>query len=378
MGSGRSEPDWAGLQPELVAIICEKASITITRYIHLRLVCKAWRKALTRPRNLSPQSPWLLLPRIREGSNQSDELIFYDPFQSKTHRFRSPYVRGKYFCGSSYGWLVLEHDLKFSLFNPITQCTIDLPSFNVPANFVNYDIMGRIARKVILSANPSEEGCVVVAWFRFCANWELDFCRIGDTHWTGLMVNKRQHLLDFVCRENLVYVVNEEKKVSIYDLRDLSVRTFPSEIEYIGGEHILRFERIYLVHGDSESGELLVVRRINKICTTKEVLVYKWLDDRQQWCQVQNIGKQVFFLNNIHCINLQLMEGQDDRRGNELFYDVRRNLSDSTPTYERCFHVGINHVDLNSGTHVSLDRSPTEVFPFDVFDSPTWVTPSLI
>ncbi|KAJ3699543.1 hypothetical protein LUZ61_003248 [Rhynchospora tenuis] len=375
----RSEPDWAGLLPELVAIICEKASTTIDRYIHLRLVCKAWRRALTRPRNLPPQAPWLLLPRITEGSDQSDELIFYDPFQSKTHRFQSPYVRGKHICGSSYGWLVLEHDLKFSLFNPITQCTIDLPSFNAPATFFDYDIMGLCAQRAMLSGNPSEEGCVVVAWFSIFTNWELGFCRIGDTQWTGLLTGeRRQHLLDFACCKNLVYAVNEEKKVSVYDLHDLSVRTLPSEIEY-NGQNGLTFERIYLVHGDSESGEPLVVRRTAYVSITKEVFMYKWFDDRQQWCQVQNIGKRVFFLDNKHCINLQLEEGQEGRQGTELYYDVRHYLSDSAPTFfGGNFNVGINQVDLNSGTHVPLDHRPTGVFLFNAFELPMWVTPSLI
>ncbi|KAJ4793122.1 hypothetical protein LUZ62_044368 [Rhynchospora pubera] len=381
MERGSSKPDWAGLLPELVALIGEKASSTIARYIHLRLVCKAWRRALIRPRNIPCQAPWLLLPRITEGegSDQSDELIFYDPFQSKTHRIQSPYVNGKHICGSSHGWLVLEHDLKFSLFNPITQCTIHLPSFTVPATFFDYEVMGRCAHKAMLSGNPLEDGCLVVAWFSIFTNWELGFCRIGDTHWTGLLTgDNRQHLLDFACHKNLVYAVNEEKEVSVYDLHDLSARTFPSEIEY-NGQNNLTFERIYLVHGDLESGKPLVVRRTAKCSITKEVFLYKWFDDRQQWCQVQNIGKRVFFLDNKHCINLQLEEDQEERRENELYYDVSRYLSDSTPTFfGGNFRVGINQVDLNTGIHVPLNHSPTGVFLFDAFQLPMWVTPSLI
>ncbi|KAJ1699048.1 hypothetical protein LUZ63_007560 [Rhynchospora breviuscula] len=258
MGKLRLKRDWAGLPEDLVTIIGEQVTAN-TAYIYLRLVCKAWRRALTpNPRHLPPQSPWLLLPRIREGF----ELDFYDPFQSKPHRFRCPYMKGKDICGSSHGWLLLEHDHRISLFNPITQSSIDLPTFHAPPSFPSPPLppgqfITQNVKKATLSCNPSEDGCIVVAQFIAMSKWDFAFCRIGDTHWTGLMPHNMHlpMLLDFTCHKNLVYTVNIKTNVSVYDLNDLSLRTFPSKISYNSG-----YDRLNIVEGGLESGEPLLVR----------------------------------------------------------------------------------------------------------------------
>ncbi|KAJ3699547.1 hypothetical protein LUZ61_003252 [Rhynchospora tenuis] len=360
----RLQRDWADLPEELVTIIGEKIT-TNTAYIYLRFVCKAWRRALTpKPRHLPPQSPWLLLPGIRDGF----ELDFYDPFQSKFHRFQCPYMRGKDICGSSHGWLVLEDDLRVSLFNPITQCSLDLPPFNAPPSILISLPQGwrhypyQNVMKATVSCNPFEDGCVVVVQFRTMSKWELAFCRIGDTHWTGLllqdMYGKGQMLFDFTCHKNLVYTVNGNMVVSVHDLHNLSWRTFPSKISYNW-----RYDRVNIVKRDLESGEPLVVKTTD-FCGTKMFCVYKWFDDSQRWFQVHNIGKQVLFLNWGHCISLLLGEG----RGNQLYH------SNFLP--EAHYRVGIYQVDLKSGKDFMLNQSPE--LPYLIPGSPIWLLPSLI
>ncbi|KAJ4816939.1 F-box family protein [Rhynchospora pubera] len=381
MARQRSERDWADLPADLVTTIAEKASTTNTQYIHLRFVCKAWRRALIpNPCHLPPQSPWLLLPRFKEGFDPRirggfdcpDELNFYDPFWSKTHRFRLPYLSGKRICGSSHGWLVLEHDPRprVSLFNPITQSSIDLPSLDDPPTILRSAPSGRFILKATLSGNPSEDGCAVVAWFSQYTNWELGFCRIGDTHWTDLLMgHERQYLLDFACYKNLVYTVNLQKDVSVYDLHDLSESTFPSKIKYDRS-----YDQINLVDGDSESAEPLIVRT-TKYSTVNRISVYKWFNDMQQWHQVENIGKQVLFLDSKHCINLQLEEGRE----NQLYYDVRYSFSDNMhSSINGYFCVGVNVMHLKSRMPVPLQHSPTCIYLFYAFEFPMWVTPSLI
>ncbi|KAJ3699545.1 hypothetical protein LUZ61_003250 [Rhynchospora tenuis] len=381
MARQRSKRDWADLPADLVTTIAEKASTTNTEYIHLRFVCKAWRRALIpNPRHLPPQSPWLILPRIKEGFDPrirggfdcSDELNFYDPFRFKTHRFRLPYLSGKRICGCSHGWLVLEHDSRpgVSLFNPITQSSIDLPSLDAPLTILETAPSGRFILKATLSGNPSEDGCVVVVWFSLYTNWELGFCRIGDTHWTDLLMgNERRSLLDFACHKNFVYTVNVHKDVSVYDLHDLSESRFPSKIKYDRS-----YDQINLVDGDSESAEPLVVRT-TKCSTVNRISVYKWFTDMQQWHQVENIGKQVLFLDTKHCINLQLEEGRE----NQLYYDVRYSFSNHTHPFVRgYFGVGLNVMNLKSRMHVTLQHSPMEIFLFCAFEFPMWFTPSLI
>ena len=41
-------------------------------------------------------------------------------------------------------------------------------------------IVRQYVRKVVLSTEPTEDGCVVVAWLYNSPNWEVAFCRIGD------------------------------------------------------------------------------------------------------------------------------------------------------------------------------------------------------
>ncbi|KAJ4764233.1 F-box protein skip23 [Rhynchospora pubera] len=295
MGTQRFKEDWAGLPPELVTIIGEKVT-TNTSYIRLRLACKAWRRALpSRPCHLPPQSPWLLLPRIftegdGDGScDHSDELNFHDPFQSKTHRFRFPYIIRKRICASSHGWLVLEDDLRLSLFNPITQSVIDLPSFSTLLQFVpsstEHPINRRFVTKAILSCNPSEDGCIVVSQFRMTKKWKLGFCRIGDTQWTGFLLSDLPNVpIDLFLHKNMVYTVNTETEVSVYDLQDLSVMKSSFKILHKGV-----YDRISFVDGDSESGQPFVIITSQDF-KMKRFSMYKWFEDRQQWCRPDLAG----------------------------------------------------------------------------------------
>ncbi|KAJ4753887.1 F-box family protein [Rhynchospora pubera] len=377
----RLERDWAGLPPELVTIIGEKVT-THKGYVHLRLVCKAWRRALPpNPRHLPPQGPWLLLPQIfvnyyEERDVDYSELSFYDPFRFKTHRFQRPYISDKDICGSSFGWLVLEHDHRVSLFNPLTQCVIDLPHFDAPPTILISDPIDQeehdtdmlCVLKAVLSCNPSEDGCFVVASFQSSSpsNWELGFCRIGDTHWTGLKTwDVRRELLDFTCHKNLVYTADTKREVSVYDLEDLSVWTFPSKFNYNK-----KFHKINLVEGDLESGDPLLIRtRLYSDFELNTIFMYKWFEDRQAWCQVRNIGKGTLFLNWRHCINLQLEEGHE----NQLYYDAR-DYHDFSPDY---FRVRIRRVKLECRADSLLHPNPMEEFPSQS-EFPIWFTPSLI
>ncbi|KAJ4753885.1 hypothetical protein LUZ62_088290 [Rhynchospora pubera] len=237
MGKLRLQRDWAALPEELVTIIGEKVT-TNTAYI-----ISGW---FVRPgAEPSHPTPAISLPNPPGSCSLVTEkalnLISMTPFSPNPHRFRCPYMRGKYICGSSHGWLLLEHDYGISLFNPITQSSIDLPSFYVPQSVPIPPrlpgwkfIISRNVKKATLSHNPSNDCCVVAAQFIAMSKWELAFCRIGDTHWTGLLPRDmhQQMLLDFGCHKNMVYTVNRKMEVSVYDLNDLSLRTFPSKISY--------------------------------------------------------------------------------------------------------------------------------------------------
>ncbi|KAJ3699541.1 hypothetical protein LUZ61_003246 [Rhynchospora tenuis] len=302
------EPDWAHLLPELVSIISKVS--TIEEYVNLRAVCKPWREILTsRPLHLPPQVPWLMLPRLspdnchKSGIDDS-YITFYDPSRSTIHRFELPFLSGKYICGSSHGWLILEHDHRLSLLNPINRTSIKLPSFSdVPTNLVvGYkrkwsdsldETRGykRCMQKVNLSCNPSETGCVVVAKFK-SINSMLCYCRIGDSSWTKLRADvdlnpRPSPLWDFICQNNLVFTINCNSEVTIYDLENLSVKTFASK---------LNTHSCILFQGVEESSGPLLVRH-SVLSGKTSFSVYGWFDNGEpKLCQVKNIGKQVLFI----------------------------------------------------------------------------------
>ncbi|KAJ3700832.1 hypothetical protein LUZ61_004537 [Rhynchospora tenuis] len=369
-------PHWADLPDELLVIIAQKAPPTNIQYVRLRSVCKAWRRALPpHPRHLLPPVPWLLLPRLpldicRKFRIADSLLTFFDLSRSKTCQIRLPYVSGKHICGSSYGWLVLEQHPAVSLLNPITQGTIELPSLDAPPSILTATTSERerpefsdqkseynnCILKASLSCNPTEPGCVVVAWFLSSSNWELAFCRIGDAHWTGLkMWSAVPKLLDFTFHSNSVYTLNSVSEVFIYDLQNLPTGNLHSKIRY--GMNIRN--QMILVEGDAESGGPLVVENTN--------IVFKWFANCRRWLQVHDIGKRVLFLNPRHSINLQWDEGRE----NEIYYDVMRSGSG-----DGRFQVGINRVKLGTGMIVPRNPRSMGLF-FSIPGLPLWITPSL-
>ncbi|KAJ4793120.1 Ubiquitin-protein ligase [Rhynchospora pubera] len=331
----RFKRDWAGLPPELVSIIGKKVT-TNTEYTRFR--------------------------------------------SSKTHRFRLPYINGKHICGCSHGWLILEHDHKVSLFNPITQISIYLPSFEASPTHLN-QIFLKKRQFCLVSCNPYEDGCIVVVGLKFQnthlpTHKELRFCRIGDTHWTGLeMLHEPGKLLDFTCHKKFVYTISKKGEVSGYDTQDQSVRTIPSKVKYREsyGRYSPFRDEINLLEGDSESNEPLVLKYTLKDDKSEriKIAVYKWFDDRQNWYQVRNIGKRVIFFNEEHSINLQVEEGPERKKENELYNYVARYVG------KEFAFAGINRVYFRSGMVVLQKPRTIEELP-PGSGCPMWITPSLI
>ncbi|KAJ3684217.1 hypothetical protein LUZ61_013381 [Rhynchospora tenuis] len=384
--------DWSSLPEEIISIICDKASTTNRMYVRLRSVYTAWRRALP-PR--TRQLPWLLIPQNpRESRNRvgrdNSRVLFYSPSQSKTHQFKLPFLRGKRIYGSSYGWLLLKHDYsvwlltvaepplptvppKFEswlrpwLLNPITGTIIDFPPLNKVSNGSSSLPRSEHPRqhctqKVMLTCCPSQPDCIVVA----CAaamtpNWELVFCRIGDTQWTGLKPRVlRKRLLDFTVRKNSVYTVNNKKEVSVSNLETLATWTYPSHIKYCPAR-----DRINLV-ADGESDEPLVINTPEYLGYGKKdkFHVFKYIDNK--WCRVMDIGKWKLFLARDNCTILPF----EEEKGNKLYYN--RMLTSTNHSY----HIGIGQVNLKTDNNVTLQTSPLEVNP-DAIGSSRWFTPCL-
>ncbi|XP_078174560.1 putative F-box protein At5g55150 [Carex rostrata] len=371
---------WADLPSDLLPSIAEKASTTNIQYINLRAICKAWRQALTpNPHHLPPQFPWLMLP---QPGIFDAHVSFYDIVQSKTYRFQLPYMSGKYCCGTSHGWLVLEHEHRVSLFNPITSSCIDLPSLDAPPSLLRkgcvlsdkHEGYTNCIQKVCLSCTPSKLSCIVVAWFLSSSNWELGFCRLGDSHWTELKKWDAPSVMDFIFYNNLVYTVNTKNIISVYDLQDHSVWNFPSNINFYNIP-----VRINLVEGDADSSGPLIVRT-SEYREKTTVYAYKWRDDRKIWDQVKDIENRVLFLNMRNSINLQCDEKQEYGAyycPNMKLQKYPNNCDERQSLTMDSFRIGIYQYNLESGKVVRHKPGPIDVFR-SICGLPLWVTPSLI
>lgn len=215
----------------------------------------------------------------------------------------------------------------------------------------------------MLSCNPSEPGCVVVAMF-VSSEWESGFYRVSDPHWTELKSELvGPSILDFTYQNNWVYTINCENEVIIYDLQNLSVRTFASNLNHRPRSYC----QINLVEGDAESGGPFLVRKKSDFTKNTIISVHKWTNDgRPEWRELRNIGKQVLFLNQKHSTNLQL----ENWRGNQICYDMK------DPQTRQYFEVGIKLVNLENEGRVGNITS-LGVFHAE-FASALWFTPSLI
>ncbi|KAF3329223.1 hypothetical protein FCM35_KLT06301 [Carex littledalei] len=211
----------------------------------------------------------MLPPQLRTRRISDPYVIFYDIAQSKTYRLWLPYMRGKYCRGSSHGWLVLEYLPRVSLLNPITKRCIDLPSLDSPPTLLRDATSKRMRsvpsnqhkefciKKASLSCTPSKPGCVVVALFcLLSSNWHLGFCRIGDSQWTKLKQDAGLVVRDFAFYNNLVYTVNTQMGISVYDLQGCPLWTFPSKINFYYNYFPTQ---IKLVEGDADSSGPLIV-----------------------------------------------------------------------------------------------------------------------
>ncbi|KAJ3673791.1 hypothetical protein LUZ60_005783 [Juncus effusus] len=163
------------------------------------------------PRHLIGQVPWLWLPH----KQFSPSLSFYNITQPKIYDFDLPDVARERPVACSHGWFLLENDMGFSLLNPITK---ELKSNRLPS----------LAAPLVILAFAKNEKTIDPFSFGIHQAWDLGFCRVGDNSWTILKLEEYGrgycNLLDFNYKNGLVYTINNKGQLTIYDLRDLSMK----------------------------------------------------------------------------------------------------------------------------------------------------------
>ncbi|KAJ1688875.1 hypothetical protein LUZ63_013030 [Rhynchospora breviuscula] len=109
--------------------------LPIQDYLRFGAVCQNWRMvAKQKYHSPAQQIPWLALGEMEDTKKRK----FYNLLEDRNYYLDIPELRGKAFCGSSYGWLfTLDRKLNFHLVNPLTKECYNLPQPPIPSGYSN-------------------------------------------------------------------------------------------------------------------------------------------------------------------------------------------------------------------------------------------------
>ncbi|XP_077226242.1 putative F-box protein At5g55150 [Tasmannia lanceolata] len=147
---------------------------------------------------------------------------FYSITKNKVYNIQFPGFHGKWWRGSSKGWLVMvDESSNIHLLNPFTSTQIQLPSLDKfpddqnstdPDETRNYRYMD----KTLLSANPISTPDYV--FVTIVTNWKkLSFYKPGDEKWTTLE-NKWGPYEDVIYYKEKFYAITNHNAVVTCDL----------------------------------------------------------------------------------------------------------------------------------------------------------------
>ncbi|KAJ3683771.1 hypothetical protein LUZ60_013998 [Juncus effusus] len=379
-------PDWSLLPQELIQHISDKIPFT-NIYFRIRAVCRSWRLACSlHSHHISPL-PWLRLPKFPT----MPVLSFYDFSRSEIHHFDLPFLVGKKrFFDSGRSWLFLEKNMVVSLLNPITGevKTNLIPSLAAPPTILGFasnektrnplpSVYHRefnyvcVITKIILTSSPFDVDCFVVA--KFISEWELGFCKIGDSRWTVLKLTEygggSRRILDFTCKKNLVYAINDLGHITIYDLQNLSQNILIADLDCL---HWYKF-LLLGIEGELD-GIPLAVKNIDYIMPKGRCEIYKCIYDElyreYRWERVKDIGNSMLVLDRGKCGIVSL----DNARLNGL---EKNHLCCYECSYEMGnYSYSIKMVSVENRT---IKEVPTSfgLFSWDSVGSPAWFSPRL-
>ncbi|KAI3464772.1 hypothetical protein Pfo_021435 [Paulownia fortunei] len=183
--------------------------------------------------------PLLMMPCIGYGNPYYSR--FYSILGNNIHHKDLHELYKKRCLGSSHGWLIMAEDNSPSIFavNPLENSTrIQLPSLLTLPDILDFNgdeyvywtpFLGNVTvgsglikntylKKVFLSKDPTQEGCMAVAIFGELKR--LAFCRVGDEEWKIIAQQDFIHGYQDVVfdQEGRFYALNFHGKVVTGDL----------------------------------------------------------------------------------------------------------------------------------------------------------------
>ncbi|XP_050883927.1 F-box protein SKIP23 [Lathyrus oleraceus] len=313
---------WAELPQEIIELISKKLTIYFD-YLRFRCVCRSVPET---PLHLPPQFPLLML----------SPKSFLDPSTNKLHHLNLPLSSSHRtrICGSSYGWLVILHEIsEVRLLNPITCVTLSLPSLYTLPKFVRKRLKcnsNSFLNKVVLSSSPSLSSDFVA--FAILNSSALAFYRKGHDSWVLFNVNGYHVWMDVVSKNNLFYAVSMEGTIAVCDVEGPRV----SVIETTNSVNL--GNQIYYVVFSGE--DMLLVSSYQ----TAWFLILKMNWNTLKWEKIQTLG------------------------GKMLFLESRSSFSFSATDFARCPTKLI---------YFTNDVSSKDELGIFSLGYPIWVTPSL-
>jgi hypothetical protein len=218
---------WSSLPVDPLTMIIR--CLCFLDHFSLRAVCKQWRLA---SKNCPVQYPlWLMISRT---STATTKWEFGDPSTRRIYTVDVPEL-----CRSStrlllskHGWLLVfssEPSPSLFFFNPFSRARIDLP-WSTDFSGMTHMLKFRYRRTIIydyipvfaLSAPPTSPNCVVyAATYISEENFEISFCRHGDSTWTTRRVDKTPGIKfapikNAMVHAGIFYWVEKEGRVRAY------------------------------------------------------------------------------------------------------------------------------------------------------------------
>ncbi|CAL4992165.1 unnamed protein product [Urochloa decumbens] len=227
--------DWAGLPPEMVAMVMQALGIPDLLLLRAGAICSSWYAAFSAVRSvrfpITDAAPCLLYSARGGDNDTAGAATLYSPSNGAAFRVRLPDLplRSRALVGSAHGWLATaDEKSNLHLVNPLTGAQLALPpeseDLDDPDDPVRYPaekLRLFLYYKVVMSC------CIVLLLHR--PDGEMSFACIGDSQWTQITDQTLKWVSgyrDTLYNKNdgLFYVLSFDDSMLTLDLSDPSSR----------------------------------------------------------------------------------------------------------------------------------------------------------
>ncbi|KAJ3691385.1 hypothetical protein LUZ61_020549 [Rhynchospora tenuis] len=325
MSEEEKEKDWSELPAELIHLIAKKLP-DLLNFIRFRAVCKTWHSSA--PLSDPPcQLPWLLelfhpestLERRQRFFSISSGEILTIPFTNRKPELEK-WIKG----GVCNHYLAFADGNTMSFFNPLSKDLFSLPPMNsylflgspcmvwtgtAPIRDRSILVLDRIDSLRIKNI------CVRSFYDPHKSKWVDHFGRFDSCcYWQGLFFStcaRGPTKVFDACSKELLYTVlppDSELTKNLYD----------------GNEHDRYLEQSYLV---VSSGTILRVSRFYSWCLQRSIfqvyrLHYETADGKPCWVQINDIGDQILFFEEMNGFSMTARPSTGFRAGCIYFIDL--------------------------------------------------------